>query len=416
MSGKCKLITFGKIDKYFLLIFAAVIIRVVAERFVEFKYTDKDSNKTTKMDNIITIFVYSLGLSLSIFLFLIHKILNKKNKGMTKSLTFNQNNNNNHISSNKEKRIIAFKKFLWILLISVVDCVSTSVNFYFFYASIEITFVNIIINAIIMNFYYFWIFKIKLYKHHYLSIIIFCVLAILMFIIDFIVEVFQDSTISYGEYLSETFYLFLEFALTFFSFVIEKYFMVKTYVRLYENIFIQGLIELILSSSSIAILIHCNVLKDFSFYWNIFLEEETRIILLTFIFCVYYSILFLVIDIFSPFHVILIYLFEGIVYLIYNIFFLLQNKIYIVYSFFILICLFFIGIYIEIIELNFWGLSYNTKKNIELRAQIEQNINNNDDISEDESNEGISHGGYIFKLENDTNLELNSINYHSIQG
>ena len=415
MSGKCKLITFGKIDKNFLLIFAAVMIRVITEYFIEFRYTAKDPNKTVKLDDIITIFIYSLGLSLSIFLFLIHKILTKKNKGMTKSIISNQNNNNNHLPSNNEKRKMIIKTFLWILLISVVDCISTSINFYFFNASIEITFISIIFNGIIMNFYYFWIFKIKLYKHHYLSIIIFGVLALLMFIIDFIIEVFQDKTISYGEYLRITLYLFLEFALTFFSFVIEKYFMVKTYVRLYEYLFIQGIIELILSTSLIAILIHFNVLKDFSFYWNVFQEEKTRIILLTFIFCAYYSILFLVIDIFSPFHVILIYLFEGIIYLIYSMICLLQNKIYIVYSVFILICLFFICVYIEIIELNFWGLSYMTKKNIELRAQTEKEINNNEDNYEDESNEDISHGEYIVKLENDTNLELNSINYHSIQ-
>ena len=408
MSANCKLITFGKINKYFLLIFAAVLIRVFSEYFIESKYTKKDQDESNNIDNILIAFFYSLGLSLSISLFFVHKILIKKNKETNKPLTTNQNSIN-HIISRNEKIKVAFKKFLWILLISVVDFISTIINNYFFYSSIEITFISIILNAIIMNFTYFKIFKIKLYKHHYLSIIIFAISAILMFVIDFVIKVFNSNEISYSEYLLKTVYLFLEFTLTFFSFVLEKYFMVKTYVRLYEYLYIQGLIELILSISLIAILINYEILKDFKYYWDTFKNDEIRIIILTFVYYVYYSILFLIIDIFSPFHVILIYLFEGIIYLIYYIFFLLKNKIYVIYTFFILICTFFIFVYLEIIELNFCGLSYMIKRNIELRSQIERNIINNEDDDEDESNEDISHAGYIIKLENDTNLELNSI-------
>ena len=48
-------------------------------------------------------------------------------------------------------------------------------------------------------------------------------------------------------------------------------------------------------------------------------------------------------------------------------------------------------VFVEIIELNFWNISYNTKKNIELRSLTDSsiennyNININDEKSEEET-------------------------------
>ena len=411
MSEKQKLITFGKVDKKFFLIFAAVIVRGISELFVEMKFTESDNQN---IDNIITIVIYSLGLSLSILLFIVYKIINRKKKDNALLLSFTQKNIN-HVVTKFEKMKVAFKKFLWVLLISVVDFGSATFNYTIFSPSIEITFIDIILNTIIMNFAYFKIFKIKLYKHHYLSIIIFAILAILMFIIDFVIKVFYSKKDSYSDYLQTTFILFLEFTLTFFSFVLEKYFMVKTYVRIYEYLYIQGLIELVLSAILLPILINLNVLEDFSYYWEIFTNELGRNVSLIFIFFVYYSILFLVIDVFTPFHVVLIYLFEGIIYLIYNALILFQeNKIYIVYILFISICLFSIFVYLEIIELNFWGLSHMIKKNIELRAVIEQDIQINRGDDEETSNGNIHYEGYMIKLgselRRETSVELSLVN------
>ena len=401
MSGKSKLITFGKIDKKLLLIFAAVIIRGISELTVEMKFTETTSSN---IDNVITIGIYSLGLFLSFPLFIAYRIINRKNKEKNEILLSSNQNNINHIITKYDKMKVIFKKFLWVLVISVVDFGSAVFNFTIFSPSIEITFINIIISVIIMNFAYPWVFKIKLYKHHYLSIIIFGILAILMFLIDFMIQVFESKSTSYSEYLSTTFYLFLEFVITFFSFVLEKYFMVKSYVRLYEYLFVQGIIELILSAILITILTNLNVLEDFSHYWDMFKNEEGRNVALIFIFCVYYSILFLVIDVFTPFHVVLIYLVEGVLYLLYNGVLLFQeNKIYLVYSIFILIILFFVFVYLEIIELNFWGLSHMIKNNIELRAQIEQEIQVGGRDDEEGKNGNIPFKeGYMIKLRSDT--------------
>ena len=61
-------------------------------------------------------------------------------------------------------------------------------------------------------------------------------------------------------------------------------------------------------------------------------------------------------------------------------------------------------IFIEIIELNFCGLSYMTKKNIELRASQESKIDNND------LDNGRDSEGNLLTLKNDKIKELNDVN------
>ena len=67
-------------------------------------------------------------------------------------------------------------------------------------------------------------------------------------------------------------------------------------------------------------------------------------------------------------------------------------------------------IFIEIIELNFCGLSYMTKKNIELRAIQDSNININDD------EQRINFEGYLLTLKNDKIEEINDVNELSSNG
>ena len=70
----------------------------------------------------------------------------------------------------------------------------------------------------------------------------------------------------------------------------------------------------------------------------------------------------------------------------------------------IIICLIMILIFIELIELNFCGLSYMTKKNIELRAKKDSIIDNND------LDKRIDYEGYLLTLKDDKIIELNDIN------
>ena len=61
-------------------------------------------------------------------------------------------------------------------------------------------------------------------------------------------------------------------------------------------------------------------------------------------------------------------------------------------------------IFIEIIELNFCGLSHNTKKNIELRASQDSNIT----IKDDEKGKSLE--DYLLNLKDDKIKELNDVN------
>ena len=93
-------------------------------------------------------------------------------------------------------------------------------------------------------------------------------------------------------------------------------------------------------------------------------------------------ILYKTIEIFSPF-----YIFISVLLSEYTVFFVNINKLsteQIISGIILMVfCSFMILIFVEIIELNFWGLSTMTKKNIELRARIDSMISNDNDINQD---------------------------------
>ena len=138
-----------------------------------------------------------------------------------------------------------------------------------------------------------------------------------------------------------------------------------------------------------------------------------RFIALIFLNFGYYSHIYIIIDIFSPFHIFLIimiyYAISGLVNFIpsiYEQFFVLDTIFLII----MLGCLFFVLVFIEIIELNCFRLSYMTKKNIELRARIDTYISNIAIDNDDEnSNKDISYEGYTITLNNKKPFELNNI-------
>ena len=69
----------------------------------------------------------------------------------------------------------------------------------------------------------------------------------------------------------------------------------------------------------------------------------------------------------------------------------------------IIICLIFVLflslIFNEIIEINFWDLSYNTKINIIKRAELEKG-----NIMDDDNSSYIEKGDYLIELSNEQNL------------
>jgi len=68
----------------------------------------------------------------------------------------------------------------------------------------------------------------------------------------------------------------------------------------------------------------------------------------------------------SPCHVFIIFVFGQLAFYLFN---LTGDSVIVIIC--LILMLFFTLVFNEIIEINFWGLSYNTKKNIINRAKIE---------------------------------------------
>ena len=109
----------------------------------------------------------------------------------------------------------------------------------------------------------------------------------------------------------------------------------------------------------------------------------------------------LIIDLYSPFHAFIIYLYTDILNYI-MLFFTESMAKYITIIILSFICIIAILIFLERIELNFCGLSKMIKKNIDLRAQQEYN-SSKEDINDDEKE--IDLEDYSIELVN-TNQEL----------
>ena len=173
--------------------------------------------------------------------------------------------------------------------------------------------------------------------------------------------------------------------------------MYKKYIKAYEILFFQGIIETILGVITLIITTKIGKIDNFfDFIRSLDGKEIGIFIALIVNQFIVYSIQITVIDIFSPFHVFLINVLEEFILF----FFLIKKhnsnlKLIITNIICIIICLVLMLIFIELIELNFCGLSYMTKKNIDLRARLDSEININD------LDKKVNYEGYSLTFKND---------------
>ena len=397
MAIKCNSISLGKTNKYILLIITASFFKIVLWRLnLYFDYRDG----VVYLSEIPQIIFYSLGLSLSFSLYLIYKKCNKSEKNIQ-----SKQNNNNLVSVSKQiKKVSKIKKFLWILFIAIIDFISFLLKSIIPPGDIDDV-SSWIINFIFMSLYFYFIFKIKLYKHHILSIICFGLIGIIINIIVF-ADISQYNKYSLKRILLRYFLTFLSVSLYCLTFVVYKFFIQETYLKSYEILYIQGLIELLLSFILITILMNYRIIYNFRYY----LEYIQKVGVINFIVLIflnfgYYSHIYIIIDIFSPFHIFLIIFIYYIIYCFIECIPTLNKQFYYPYVIALIIAvivLFFVLVFIEIIELNCFGLSYMTKKNIELRARLDTYISNDDE----KSNIEISYEGYTIELKNNKTNEI----------
>ena len=223
--------------------------------------------------------------------------------------------------------------------------------------------------------FFYLIFKIKLYRHHYLS----CGLIILMgLIIDLILGNLQSEIIEDPINLVMK---FLKDILTSLYLVLAKYVMEKKYISVYGFSFYMGFFSLIILLIVVIFDYYFFKWTDYNNYFSNFDYKELLIVLgviftqlvinLTTLFTTKYN---------SPCHVFIILVFGQLAYYID-----FKDNAPLVIAFLIIIL--FLSLIFN--EVNLCGLSYNTKKNISKRAENEMLFNNDTFDENIEDNENL---------------------------
>ena len=322
-----------------LFYFARIIIED------DYKFINEDN-----LHPIIYNLSHSLGSSLSFILIIIYKIRNKRN--MNPLL----------IKPNNMKKTTFFNKILWILLISIVVFISTTLNSIFWINndnyiniwSFYIIFLSLFSHILLNN---------KLYKHHYISMIIMIIMGLFYNIISPQINIKKYYAIYIISILNSILYSL--------EYVLDKYCLLIKYIETFEILFYRGLIVSISLIITLIITTKIGKIDNFWDYYEILGTKEIIIFISLVLINFFYYILFLkIIDVFSPFHIVLVnFIAESLSFFYYIVSYDLLSIIFNIIL--ITIEIFMILIFIEIIELNCLGLSTMIKRNIELRANLE---------------------------------------------
>ena len=314
-----------------------------------------------------------MGMSLSIIPFLIIKIRTKSlNKEISKNLLVLEN------KKKEEKNKLIKGKYILLLICAFLDFLQKSLSFVIIHDSEN----NVwIFDLIFFTFFSWFILNEKFYKHQYLSLLLMVIIVFITFILDY-----KHIKENIGDFFL-VLYIELVYSI---NHVLNKYIMENKFCSPYEISFYEGFFCLIMNIillsifSNIEISKHSGVLKVFSnknydgkfyidnfkYYIDSFNTKEFFAFLLHAINKVSYNLFsLLTIKHFSPSHVIIILFFGEIEYFIVTI----KRGNYIFTIFIFILLIFSILVFTEIIELNFLGLSDNTKKNIRERAIKEEN-------------------------------------------
>ena len=300
---------------------------------------------------LINIFI-SAGKIFALIPFVILKIRVKKNK------ISNENNGSINIKKfihKTQMKELIKGKWIYILLSSLTSFIQSILLLY----TLEIKTNFWIVEIVFTSLFYYLILKVKLYKHHYLSIIIIVSTGI---ILDLVFKNLQNDLIN--SWLLFLLRLFREIVFSLRE-VIEKYAMEKKFCSVYEIFFYSGLINLILFGIFGILNYYYFSLDNFEEYFNKFNNREILISLGVTItqFGLYLCILFTNNN-YTPCHVFIIYIFGQLAYYTD---FSTNSIIFIICLIFIL---FISLIFNEIIELNCFGLEKNTRQNIARRADM----------------------------------------------
>ena len=383
-SCNIKLISIGKIDKYMIFPILGGIFNFIA--ILTESYT-----KFEKYPIVLSIASTS-GMSLSFILLIIYKCRNKGKIILKENSNILLKDNLNN-KDDKYKKMTK-NKLLYILFLSFLNFIITIL---FFYVCISVKINLWYFDILFLCLFSFCIFKIKIYRHHYLSIIIIILTGI---IIDIVVG-------NYNEIISNLLPNIIKFSseIVFSLYIIiNKYIMEKKFCSPYEVCCYQGIICLILYIIILIISKYVNSIDDFFKDFSTFELYDLFLYLIIIIFEFIYNLsIFLTIKFLTPCHFLFITIIGELSLYINNVIVKFDND-----SIIIIIGLIFIFlmtlVFNEIIELNCFGLEKNTKKNINIRVAIEEDKLKDEEKSEDR----VSIDNYLVNLDDKNELELSS--------
>jgi hypothetical protein len=296
-----------------------------------------------------------------------------------------------YMNKSGAKRIIAGKWGFIFLAVMIYF-----VNQFFFVLTIKVHSNTTILNILITSLFYYLIFKIKLYRHHYLSIIL---IIIVGFIIDMILG---NLLFDIDNNLGLFFFRLLREVLFSLSSVVDKYILEKKFGSVYEILLTNGVITSTLFIIFAIIDHNFFGIYNYEEYFNNFNTTELLVasgVIITQL-GLNVSILFTNKNN-TPCHIFIIFIFGQLAYYID---FSGSNAIVI---FCLIIILFLSFVFNEILEINFLGLSDNTKKNISKRAEDEDNMIITKSDTYDSMLEGQD--GYILKSKDFKSIESDAV-------
>ncbi len=377
-------ISIGKIDKNLIPMIAGCIFC-----FLNRILNQYDGSLLFKNQIMMNIYISTSKL-FTIIPFILLKI-NSKKVSSNDIQTIKNQQALKYMNKSGAKRIIAGKWGFIFLAVMIYF-----VNQIFFVLTIKVHSNTTILNILITSLFYYLIFKIKLYRHHYLSIIL---IIIVGFIIDMILG---NLLFDIDNNLGLFFFRLLREVLFSLSSVVDKYILEKKFGSVYEILLTNGVITSTLFIIFAIIDHNFFGIYNYEEYFNNFNTTELLVasgVIITQL-GLNVSILFTNKNN-SPCHIFIIFIFGQLAYYID---FSGSNAIVI---FCLIIILFLSFVFNEILEINFLGLSDNTKKNISKRAENEDNMIITKSDTYDSMLEGQD--GYILKSKDFKSIESDAV-------
>jgi len=393
---KC-FITLGTINKYITFAIIGGIFKLIPDILLFDVETNINSHPFILSLNS------GLGMCLSLFPFIIEKIISKPLEKKDANNEENKLLRESQYSEHLKK--IKYFKYLLILASGALDFLQRFLVYYFLD---EVKSNFWIFDVIFLSLFSYFILKTKLYIHQYISLLAILFLGVVQNIINL-----YDKAPNIGKLIAQ---FSAEVVFTF-NIVLNKYEMEKYFCSPFEISFYQGLFVLILNIILLAFTKEDNF---FDYYDNLDYKELWVFILFMFSKLSFNIFGLLTNKYFTPCHV-------NILLIIGQISFSFKYKNdYKLYLTAVIFCfvLFLLLVFTEIIELNFCGLQQYTKKNITERS-IRQTLLDSknefyDDLmSEEERNSPDSRNsssstieidGYSIEMKNDFRKKKNENN------